>query len=137
MKTNKKNINDESIIDGVALQATWTSRQAQFGVSVSTVEDLKKRIQKILVALLEETWLPMTLRGHMAEEVANLEEILNSQNLNDSSMVTKEVSSIPFMLSMYGNTNPNSKLIAQMRMLDQELNSSEYLRVVSDQKCAS
>jgi hypothetical protein len=27
--------------------------------------NLKKRIQKVLVALLEETWLPIALRGHM------------------------------------------------------------------------
>lgn len=138
MKTNKnKPLMNESIAGGVTLQGTWSPSQAQLGASVSTVKDLKKRIQKILVALLEETWLPITLRGHMAEEVADLEEILNSHNLSDSSMVAKEVPSISFMLSMYGNTHPNSKLIAQMRMLDKELNSSEYLRIASDQRCAS
>jgi len=138
MKTNKnKPLMNESIADGDTLQGTWSPSRAQLGVSVSTVQDLKKRIQKILVALLEETWLPITLRGHMAEEVADLEEILNSQNLSDSSMVAKEVPSISFMLSMYGNTHPNSKLIAQMRMLDQELNSSAHLRIASDQRRAS
>ena len=139
MKTNKITplFVNNLIADDAPLQATWPTSQVQSSVPVPTVENLKKRIQKILVALLEETWLPITLRGHMAEEVADLEEILNSQNLSDSSMVAKEVPSISFMLSMYGNTHPNSKLIAQMRMLDQELNSSEHLRIASDQRCAS
>ena len=139
MKTNKiKPLTmNNLILDGAQLQATWAPSQAQFGVSVPTVENLKIRIQQILVALLEETWLPITLRGHMAEEVADLEEILNDQNLSDSSMITNEVPAISFMLSMYGNTHPNSELIAQMRMLDQELNPSEYLKIASDQRCAS
>jgi hypothetical protein len=139
MKTNKiKPLSMNNLIaDAAPLQVTWAPSQVQFGVSVPTVENLKKRIQKILLALLEETWLPITLRGHMAEEVADLEEILNGQNLSDSSIVTKEVPSISFMLSMYGNTHPNSELIVQMRMLDQELNPSEYLMIASDQRCAS
>jgi hypothetical protein len=55
------------------------------GACVLTVMNLKKRIQKILVALLEETWLPIALRGHIAKQVADLGEILNCQNLSNSS----------------------------------------------------
>ena len=125
------------IVDDVLLQATWSPSQVQYGVSVPTVANLKKRIRKILVALLKETWLPISLRGHMAKKVADLEEILNCQNLNNSSMLMNEVPSISFMLSMYGNTHPNSELIAQIRMLDQELNPSEFMRIDSDQSCAA
>ncbi|MBT4758641.1 MAG: hypothetical protein HOO08_09660 [Opitutae bacterium] len=135
MKTNKIESLPVSnlIADDAALQATWSPSKVEFGVSVPTVSNLKKRIRKILVALLKETWLPISLRGHMAKKVANLEEILNCQNLINPSMLMDEEPSITFMLSMYGNAHPNSELIAQMRMLDQELNPSEYLRVVSDQ----
>lgn len=125
------------IVDDALLQATWSPSQVQYGVSVPTVANLKKRIRKILVALLKETWLPISLRGHMAKKVADLEEILNCQNLNNSSMLMNEVPSISFMLSMYGNTHPNSELIAQIRMLDQELNPSEFMRIDSDQRCAA
>lgn len=122
---------------GASLEETLPYDQTRFVAPQSTIGHLKKRIQKILAALLEETWLPITLRSHMAEEVAELQEMLNCGELSDSSLVTKEVHSISFMLSMYGNTHPNSELIAQMRMLDQELNPSEYLRITSDQRRAS
>lgn len=122
---------------GALSELTLPNDQTRFGAPQSTIGHLKKRIQKILAALLEETWLPITLRSHMAEEVTELQEMLNGDGLSDSSTVTKEVHSISFMLSMYGNTHPNSELIAQMRMLDQELNPSEYLRLMSDQRRAS
>ena len=139
MKTNEitpLSVNN-LIADDAPLQATWSTSQVQSSVPVPTVENLKKRIQKILVALLKETWLPIALRGHMAKKVADLEEILNCQNLSNSSMLTNEVPSISFMLAMYGNTHPDSELIAQMRMLDQELNPSAYLRIAGEQSCAA
>ena len=52
------------------------------GASVLAVGNLNERIQKILVALLEETWLPMALCVHIAKQVADLGEILNCQNLS-------------------------------------------------------
>ncbi|MDG1242717.1 MAG: hypothetical protein P8R37_02950 [Opitutae bacterium] len=139
MKTNEiKALPVNNLIaDDALLEATWSPSQVQFGVSVPTVENLKNRIQKILVALLKETWLPISLRGHMAKKVADLEEILNCKNFINSSMLMNEEPSISFLLSMYENTHPNSELIAQMRMLDQELNPSEYSRIASDERCAA
>tara|TARA_B110000196_G_scaffold175365_1_gene150432 strand:+ start:2728 stop:3153 length:426 start_codon:yes stop_codon:yes gene_type:complete len=139
MKTNKITplFVNNLIADDDPLQATWSTSQVQSGVPVPTVGNLKKRIKKILVALLKETWLPIALRGHMAKKVADLEEILKCQNLSNLSMLTNEVSSISLMLAMYGNTHSDSELITQMRMLDQELNPSGYLRIASDQRCVA
>lgn len=87
MKTNKITplFVSNLIADDAPLQATWPTSQVQSSVPVPTVENLKKRIQKILVALLKETWLPIALCVHIAKQVADLGEILNCQNLSNSS----------------------------------------------------
>lgn len=137
MKTNEIKLLTMNNLKGADSTLVTLPDQTPFGASTSTVCHLKKRIQKILAALLEETWLPITLRSYMADEVTELNGMLKGEDLSDSSTITKEVHSISFMLSMYGNTHPKSELIAQVRMLDQELNASEYLRITSDQRRAS
>ena len=97
---------------------------------------LKVRIKKIMNAILDEVWAPIGLRCHLVEFIDALEyELYDIEHR--LTVVMWQLHSITQEFLAYQNHYPDSELIAQMKSLDQEINSPDSPWMLYPELCAS
>ncbi len=97
---------------------------------------LKVRINNIINATLDELWVPLTLRCHLLEFISDLETELYEIE-HRLTVVMWELHRITQELADYQEHHPDSALIPQIKMLDQEINSPTSPWMLYPQLCAS
>ena len=100
----------------------WSSRS---GNPVVNVESAIGRMQKILEALVDEMWLPMGLRTMLVEEITTLQDQLEKAMIKLGS-VAERIHAVALSTFSYRELMSRSETVAQLRILDLELNPGRY-----------
>lgn len=99
------------------------------GVVSNVDEDTAiKRMQTILESLLGESWLPMGLRSMLVEEISEMQSQLQNRVLGMEE-VSARVHAIALSSFSYEDLLSRSEAIAQLRILDLELNPNLNVRL--------
>ena len=97
-------------------------------VSIVDENTAVKRMQKILESLLGESWLPMGLRAMLVEEISEMQYQLQNTVLGMEE-VSARVHAIALSSFSYEDLLSRSEAIAQLRVLDLELNPNLNVRL--------
>ncbi|MEM9158062.1 MAG: hypothetical protein AAGB46_03360 [Verrucomicrobiota bacterium] len=83
------------------------------------------RMQRILESLIDEMWLPMGLRTMLAEEITSLRDQLEKA-LIELGKVAERIHAVALSTFSYSDLMSRSETVAQLRILDLELNPGRY-----------